>query len=395
MPKHLNAKAILYLSYDGLTDQLGRSQILPYLTGLALMGYKITIISFEKENRFSSAGQSIRETCNRSGIKWNPLTYHKDPPVLSTLYDMHALSRACKKLIAVENFHIVHCRSYITAIVGLSLKKKYGLKLIFDMRGFWADERVESGIWNQHNPVFKQIYKYFKRKERQLLHFADHVIVLTEAAKIEILTWKVTHKITTIPCCVDLQLFDPSHFDSMDRRELRDQLGIAPDDFVLLYLGSLGTWYLLEEMLLFFEKVKEQRPGAKFLILTPDRDVVESSQDIIVKTVDRSMVPRYIMMCDASVCFIKPTFSKTGSSATKMAEVLAMNIPVATNPGWGDIEYLSNHVNGLFIISNDHQIPHKFFEKGACSRHEPFFFDFFSLTKGIETYHKVYQSMLP
>jgi hypothetical protein len=39
---------ILYLTYDGLNDPLGQSQILPYLEGLAEKGYGITVISFEK-----------------------------------------------------------------------------------------------------------------------------------------------------------------------------------------------------------------------------------------------------------------------------------------------------------------------------------------------------------
>ncbi len=31
---------ILYISYDGMTDPLGQSQVLPYLKGLAKKGYK-------------------------------------------------------------------------------------------------------------------------------------------------------------------------------------------------------------------------------------------------------------------------------------------------------------------------------------------------------------------
>ena len=34
-------------------------------------------------------------------------------------------------------------------------------KVIFDMRGFWADERKEGGIWPQTKWVFRQVYDYF------------------------------------------------------------------------------------------------------------------------------------------------------------------------------------------------------------------------------------------
>jgi len=43
---------ILYISYDGMTDPLGQSQVIPYLIGLSQKGYVITIISCEKEDKF-------------------------------------------------------------------------------------------------------------------------------------------------------------------------------------------------------------------------------------------------------------------------------------------------------------------------------------------------------
>ena len=36
---------------------------------------------------------------------------------------------------------------------------------------------------------------------------------------------------------------------------LKETLGISDDDFVISYLGSIGTWYMLPEMLDFFKKL--------------------------------------------------------------------------------------------------------------------------------------------
>ena len=44
----------LYLSYDGISDPLGQSQVLPYLKGLARLGHKIHLISFEKNFQINS-----------------------------------------------------------------------------------------------------------------------------------------------------------------------------------------------------------------------------------------------------------------------------------------------------------------------------------------------------
>lgn len=40
---------ILYLTYDGLSDPLGQSQVIPYIVGLSKRGHKIVVLSSEKK----------------------------------------------------------------------------------------------------------------------------------------------------------------------------------------------------------------------------------------------------------------------------------------------------------------------------------------------------------
>ena len=110
---------VLYTTYDGLTDPLGRSQVLPYLAGLSARGHRISIQSFEKPQREREA--SVAELCRAAGIEWHPLPYHKRPPVLSSLYDLGAMKRTALKLHRQERFDLVHCRSYLPAKAGLDL----------------------------------------------------------------------------------------------------------------------------------------------------------------------------------------------------------------------------------------------------------------------------------
>ncbi|NJL14243.1 MAG: hypothetical protein HC913_15355 [Microscillaceae bacterium] len=44
--------------------------------------------------------------------------------------------------------------------------------------------------------------------------------------------------VAVIPCCVDLEVFSPP-------------ASPPAKAFALAYLGSIGTWYMLDEMLLF------------------------------------------------------------------------------------------------------------------------------------------------
>ena len=155
---------VLYISYDGMTDALGQSQVLPYLRGLS-QEYEIHLLSFEKEEPFGHLKHDISALCQSSGIHWHPQHYTKKPPVISTLRDIRRMWKSARKLQLEHGFKIVHCRSYIPGMTGMRLKKDFGVKFLFDMRGFWVDERVDGGQWKLEKPLYRRIYSYFKRKE--------------------------------------------------------------------------------------------------------------------------------------------------------------------------------------------------------------------------------------
>src|SRR5690554_5356479 len=224
-----------------MTDPLGQSQVLPYLFGLAAKGVCIHLVSFEKKE-YAHDIPRIKALCEENGVIWRPQKYTKKPPLISTIKDIQRMKKVALRLHNTVNFDIVHCRSYITAIVGQSLQRKKGLKFVFDMRGFWADERVEGKIWDKNKPVFKRAYQYFKRKEIEFFNEADAIVSLTQKGKQEIKSWKNLpnlSKIEVIPCCVDLDHFHYKHIVNDTVNEKRKQLSIAEDDFVLGYVGSI------------------------------------------------------------------------------------------------------------------------------------------------------------
>lgn len=390
-------RRVAYLSYDGLTDPLGQSQILPYILGLESIGFEFAIFSFEKPSVFKERKGVVQELVQKKRIEWIPLNYHKKPPVISTLFDISILWWSVQKEHKKKPFFICHCRSYITSLVGLRLKRKKNVKFVFDMRGFWADERVEGGLWSLKNPIFKLTYLFFKRKERDYLKEADHVVSLTHNAKNEIASWKIeSAPISIIPTCVDSTLFDPRKLKVTDQQELRKKLGIKGEHFVLLYLGSWGTWYLTNAMLAFFTTIKKLRPNSKFLIVTTDfvelKDYLHQN-DVIVTQSSRKDVPLHISLATASVCFIKSTFSKKASCATKMGEVMAMNIPIIVNEGWGDVSYFLNPEMIMKEVSDAQMLA--FAEKLTNGNIVPDFKNLksLSLEEGIKVYDGIYRSL--
>lgn len=395
-------KKILYLSYDGLTDPLGQSQILPYLKGLACKGFDITLISFEKPHLYKTEGDSIRDDVSNSGIVWYPLRYHKYPPVLSTVFDLFILWRLVRFLQRKTPYAVVHCRSYLTSIVGLAMKKKMHVRFLFDMRGFWADERVDGRIWNLNNPLYRYIYRFFKKKEREFIEQSDHIVSLTDNARSEILTWQVgSVPITVIPTCTDLKFFDCNRISDQERSGLRRELGIGDNDFVLLYLGSWGTWYMTEEMWAFFEGLKSVNPQVKFLIITPDTVNYSDrkfASDVLVIKATRKQVPFYASLSDLAVFFIKPAYSKKASSATKLGELIALNIPIVTNNGWGDIETYARDLPEYITIYDSQRFNINAlqlrFAKADVAKRMDWLQRHLSLESGIKKYQQIYEALL-
>lgn len=394
---------ILYLSYDGMTDPLGQSQVLPYLIGLSNKGYQITLMSFEKRDRFLKNKNDIKKLINKSDITWIPLPYHKNPPIISTIWDIISLKKEIKKIQRKKAFNIVHCRGYITAIVGSWMKKKWKTRFLFDMRGFFADERVEGGIWNLKNPIYKLVYQYFKKKEKYFFTYADHVVSLTHKGEKIIRTLDYIpqkFECTVIPCCVDMELFK---FDDSKTSKETNNLNLC-------YLGSIGTWYMLDEMLDFYKLILLHYPTALFTFYTHEKkELIESTclkkeiplSSIIIYAAKREELPQLLKKHQLSIFFIKPVFSKQASSPTKQGELMAMGIPVICNSGVGDTdEIIKLHKSGYLIDCFDKKsyqkaidhlneiinLPKENMTEGAEK--------YFSLKKGIEKYDLIYQKLI-
>jgi glycosyltransferase involved in cell wall biosynthesis len=403
-------KKVLYITYDGLTDPLGQSQVLPYLQHLSKTGFAFTILSFEKRDRFDKEGSIIQAIVDKAGIRWVPRFFTATPPVLSKLYDRYQVRRAAIALHRKERFDAVHCRSYVAAEVGLLLKQRFGVKMLFDMRGFWADEKVDNGQWDLRKPFYKQLYRFYKKKEKAFLLGADAIISLTDKAKAYLLQQSAYSglSIDVIPCCADLEHFNYFSVDERAVAALKQQLGIPDSAKVLTYLGSVGGWYMTEEMFRFFVHLQKRHPEYVLLVLTKDDARAVQAEatacgvlpgNIIVKYAIRTELPIYLALSTCSIFFIRNTFSKIASSPTKHAELMGMGIPVICND-IGDTGALINRTGtGLLIdefgtkhledvvaaIPNVEQLPKAHIRR--CAE------DLFDLQSGVQKYLQVYQQM--
>jgi len=396
-----------------MTDPLGQSQVIPYLQELSKLNYDIHLLSFEKPEKADKKPE-IQHLLSHASITWHPLNYTAKPPILSTLYDIRKLFKKVVELHQKYQFKVVHCRSYITALAGQWLKKKYGVNFLFDMRGFFADERVDGGIWNLNNPVFNQIYKYFKRKEKQFFSEADYSICLTnEGKKIiegELLANTKCSPVGVIPCCTDSTVFDPTKISESEKTVYRKRLNLDNNHKVLAYLGSVGTWYMLPEMLDFFRLMLLKYPKAIFLFITNEQPALILSEarnkgvpssNIRIISAQRQEVPILLSLAQAGIFFIKPVFSKKASSPTKQGEMMSMGMPVICNSGVGDSEFIVKKYNAGIVVDDFCEIAYldaiDQMEQEAWASPEIIrqgALDYFSLTLGVKTYASIYSFLV-
>ena len=342
---------ILYISYDGMLEPLGQSQVLAYLRKLA-RNHRVFLISFEKPGTWEvePVRERLKESIKKAGIAWYPLRYHKHPSGPATAYDIFQGIFLAAWIVRRYHVEIVHARSYVASVVALFLKKVFGVKFVFDMRGFWADERVDAGCWARSG----KMYRVAKLFERKFFLAADRVVSLTHAGVDEIRKFPYLQgrmpQFEVIPTCTDLDMFHPTP-------EGKDKT--TNGAFTLGWVGAATGWYLFDEALIFFKALCKKFHGARLRILNRESHsyILDrlSAYDISpalveIKSVEHEMVPKEMGHIDVGIFFIMPVFSKRASAPTKLGEFLGCGVPCLANDGVGDMTQILEGENVGVVI---------------------------------------------
>lgn len=406
MPQETAAKAprprILFISYDGMMEPLGQSQVLSYLERLTADA-DIHLISFEKPEDLRDRARTaeIAKRIRVAGIRWTMLRYHRTPSALATAWDVARGMLVALVLVVRHRIAIVHARSYVPALIALPVKRLTGARLLFDMRGFWADERVDGGLWAGDG----RLYRWAKQLERHALLASDHVVSLTEAAVREIRTFDYlagqVPPISVIPTCADLDRFRPA--------EDRSRAGTP---FLLGYTGSVGTWYLLDEVIAFFLAIRVRIPSTRLLIVNRgdhrfirDRLSAAGVDDAAVELVaaEHRAMPELVQRMTAGACLSrKPSFSAVASAPTKLGEMLGCGVPCVVNDRVGDMaQIVERSHSGVVLRSFDaaaidaaaEALIALAKEDGVRERCVDTARTHFALDRGVEAYAEIYRHL--
>lgn len=392
-------KRVVYISYDGMSDPLGKSQVLPYVTGLADRGHSIELISFEKAPHPTPFRKRIHPR-----VRWTGLRYHKTPTLPATALDMTQGAVAALLTGALIRADLVHVRSYVAATCALPMRMLARRPLLFDMRGLWPDERVADGNWVQDSKV----YRGAKKMEKLLLEQASAVTVLTNSMA-QYLRFEapfsdaIQAPIHVIPTCADLD-----HF-SLQTAPQADMKARLQGKKVLCYVGSFGGRYLSKDMARFYLAWRRHAGPSKFLVVSrmdPEdiRKIMREAgveDELVHQGATRDEVPGLLRCADAGVFFHPVTFANRGAAPTKLGEMLACGLPCAGNL-IGDVPRVLGGENVGVVLENfsdesldsaakalvaQSELP------GIARKCRDAAEQWFSLAKGLSGYEAIYESL--
>ena len=302
---------------------LGGAEIAAYNIAkqLSKRGYEVHVVAISDHN--------LPKESTQNGFCVHRIKTIEIPLLRNTIY-------AIKSLFMVRKIEpdIVHSHSISFHNAGLPafLIKKI-LKIPYVAYGRGSDVYLSS---------FEKSFK------KAVLKNSDATIALTNDMKIAMQTI-YDKSISVIPngC-------DPTKFENLSKRDLRDKLKIKEDEKVMIFVGRLhpikGLQYLIEAMKIIYKKYPKSR-----LLIVGDREDRNNLENLVKKLnlnkyvtfigmVPNEAVPEYMVAADV---FVLPSLSE--GFPTVIVEAMASGIPIVATKVGGVPEIIKDGENGFLV----------------------------------------------
>jgi glycosyltransferase involved in cell wall biosynthesis len=255
---------------------------------------------------------------------------------------------------------VLHAASnYANARIALALGERYGLPVVYEVRGFWED------TWLSRHPdaaelAHSELYRRNRDLETRSMLAADLVVTLGQAMREEIVARGVpAEKVLIVPNAVSGEFLKPLP----DATALRAALGIGPDDHVVGVVSSLvpheGTGTLLEAV----KRLRERGLPVRALIVGdgPERAALQrqaaalglDEAAIFTGRVPAAKVREYHALLDVFVVPRTPDRVCQLVTPLKPVEAMASGLCVVTSDVRALAEIIKPDVTGVLTTPQD------------------------------------------
>ena len=329
---------ILYICYDGILDDLGQTQVLPYIYGLNDKGYNFIIFSFERHDRTKEEFGKQELILKNRGIKWYHLTFY--PRKYNRFLRLILGPIKLNNIVRKNKINFAHIRSINAGTIFLlSLIK---LPFIYDMRCF-AGQLGDYGLIKD-----KWILKMFLIFEKIVINKSSGIVVLDKSGE-DFLKRYYKNKIPmqVIPTATNIKKF-----------KIKKSL-IKNKEIKFVFLGGAQFPYLPGRALDFIAFLSKNKINCSL-------DIINQRHHEYIKKIVREInfpeellrvfplkpneifnkLPNY----DCGLVFIETGDWIKMSSPTKIGEYLAAGLHIVGLEGIEILDRLSKETNRVDIL---------------------------------------------
>mgnify|MGYP000229853758 CR=1 FL=1 len=282
-------------------------------------------------------------------------------PTYSSFYFHWIKKWHLKKMISQNNIGYVHAES--TASGFILAKSKFNVGYTLDLHGFSEYEtKLRSTIKNRGWVHKKLAVLRSQRLDRVSIGMANEIIAVSNTMKLHLVEkYNIdSSKISVTPCLAsDATLID--HIDDWKshRNLVRKELGISSTTTVFGYIGGLGTYQMVEEMLDFFHTYNRINKNSVFVMIvigdvTELTELIDVKQMVeivkIYKEIPHEDIGKYLCAMDFGLLFRKSDPVNYYASPTKFGEYLSGGMTVIASLYIGDLgDYIAQNSLGFGI----------------------------------------------
>jgi PEP-CTERM/exosortase A-associated glycosyltransferase len=278
-------------------------------------------------------------------------------PVLSQLADMRAMRRRLGDLVRVEKPDLLHAHSpALNGWAALGVARRARLPLVYEIRAFWEDAAVASGIEAEGGAR----YRLTRALESMVVRTADHVVVICEGLRGDLIRRGVpAGRISVVPNGVDGDSFSGA---SAADPELQRALGLEGKT-VLGFLGSFYRFEGLHLLLAAMPALRAAQPRLRLLLVgggEADAELRRQAEAlglgesvIFTGRVPHKDVQRYYDLVDLLVYPRLPMRLTELVTPLKPLEAMAQDKIVVASDVGGMRELVSDNETGFLFRAGD------------------------------------------
>lgn len=398
---------VTYVTFDGILQPLGYSQVARVVCALAERGVPYRLLSLERPQELARPElvASVKSRLAEANVAWIALPYDTSGTAKAAASNVGRATAEIVKLAATRATSLVHARAYHAALVTLAAHTPTRVPFLFDARSYWIDERIVDGRWFGR-PSVRTVARAL---ERRFFRDAAAVVTLTAIQRDDVLSGKFGKwtgaPVVTIPTCADYDAFplrDPAGVRALpasiaERLEGKRIVGLV---------GSLNRSYYGEKTLDLVARALQKAPDLHVLVTSEQTAEWQKLLDgagvpaerATITHVPHADMPAYTAAMDFVVMLLVENAAKRASMPTKLAELFAAGVrPVHHGCNAEVSSWVARAGSGHVLPSLDDAaieraatfVAETHFDRAVLAEARARTSDHFSLASGIERYREL------